>query len=184
MELESTLEENGYQQIDDATRQRVRAVADRLRQGTHIEDAAALTPNTDDQDFEVLAKELRAAIDSDRPEVALDRLHTFAVKFIRAIYSRHFERTPDQKATANSLLGEYANDLRKRNVLDSAMASEILKSSARVLDEFNHVRNNQTLAHDNDALLGRSEARFIFASVSASVRFLRDLEEKQLARKP
>ena len=43
LELESTLEENSYQQIDDATRQRVRAVADRLRQGTHIEDAAALT---------------------------------------------------------------------------------------------------------------------------------------------
>ncbi|WP_035357874.1 abortive infection family protein [Edaphobacter aggregans] len=183
-ELESTLEENSYRPVDEATRQRARAVADRLRQGAQIEDAAALTPNTNEQDFEVLAKELRAAIDSDRPEVALDRLHTFAVKFIRAIYSRHFKRTPDQKTTANSLLGEYANDLRDRNVLDSKMASEILKSSARILDEFNHVRNNQTLAHDNDALLSRSEARFIFASVSASIRFLGDLEEKQLRSKP
>ena len=182
LELESTLEETGYEKMEDAARQRVRAVAARLRQGAHIEDAAALTPNTDDQDFEVLAKELRAAIDSDRPEVALDRLHTFTVKFIRAIYIRHFKRTPDQKTTANSLLGEYANDLRKNNVLASTMASEILKSSARILDKFNHVRNNQTLAHDNGALLGRSEARFIFASVSASIRFLRDLEDKQSGR--
>jgi hypothetical protein len=184
LDLESTFEQNSYQPIDDATRQRAQAVADRLRQGAHIEDAAALTPNTKDQDFEILATELRTAIDGDRPEVALDRLHTFAVKFIRAVYSRHFNRAPDQKATANSLLGQYSNDLRKNNILESAMASEILKSSARILDEFNYVRNNQTLAHDNAALISRSEARFIFASVAASVRFLRDLEERQSKPKP
>ena len=51
-------------------------------------------------------------------------------------------------ATANSLLGEFANDLRQKGMIQSKMTAEILKSSARVLDEFNQVRNNQTLAHD------------------------------------
>lgn len=146
LDLESTLEEDSYKPVDAAARQRAHSVSIRLCEGAQIEDAGALTPNAPDQNFEVLAKELRSAIDSDRPEVALDRLHTFAIKFIRAIYSRHFKRTPDQNATANSLLSEYANDLRNRHLLGSKMASEILKSSARVLDEFNHVRNNQTLA--------------------------------------
>jgi hypothetical protein len=85
LELESTLEQNSYQPIEDAARQRVRAVADRLRKGAHIEDAAALTPNTNDQDFEVLATEIRAVVDSDRPEVALDRLHYFR----RQVYSSY-----------------------------------------------------------------------------------------------
>jgi len=50
-------------------------------------------------------------------------------------------------ATANSLLGEYANDLKAKGLIDSKMTAEILKSSGRVLDAFNHVRNNQSLAH-------------------------------------
>lgn len=130
LELESTLPENTYRPVEDVTRLRARAIADRLLQGAQIEDAAVLTPNTvNDQHFEVLAAELRAAVNGDRPEVALDRLHTFAIKFIRAVYIRHFGKTPAQNATANALLGEYANDLRSRNVLASKMASEILKSS-------------------------------------------------------
>ena len=57
------------------------------------------------------------------------------------------------------------------------MTAEILKSSARVLDEFNYVRNNQTLAHDNPQLINKGEAYFIYQSVAASVRFLRSFEE-------
>jgi hypothetical protein len=82
-------------------------------------------------------------------------------------------------ATANSLLGEFANDLRRRGIIQSKMACEILKSSARVLDEFNHVRNNQTLAHDNPELIKKEEAHFIYQSVAASVRFLRSFEENK-----
>jgi hypothetical protein len=59
------------------------------------------------------------------------------------------------------------------------MTSEILKSSARVLDEFNYVRNNQTLAHDNPELINKEEAYFIYQSVAASVRFLRSVEENK-----
>jgi hypothetical protein len=69
-------------------------------------------------------------------------------------------------------MGEYANDLKDKGMIDSKMTVEILKSIGRVLDTFNSVRNNQTLAHDNPALLNRSEARFVYANVAASVRFI------------
>jgi hypothetical protein len=93
------------------------------------------------------------------------------------VYERHFGRAAAREATANSLLGEYANDLKTSGLVDSRMASQIVKSSGRMLDEFNYVRNNQSLAHDNPALLGRSEARFIYSSVAASIRFIGELEE-------
>jgi abortive infection Abi-like protein len=64
------------------------------------------------------------------------------------------------------------------------MASEILKSSARVLDEFNYVRNNQSLAHDNPELINKGEAYFIYQSVAASIRFLRELEETIRSARP
>jgi hypothetical protein len=58
------------------------------------------------------------------------------------------------------------------------MATEIFKSSARVLEEFNHVRNNQTFAHDNPDIITRDEAYFIYQSVAASIRFLKTFEKK------
>lgn len=150
---------------------------ERRRQDGRLEGIEALTPNTDNEDFELLAKEVKAAIENGTPELGLDRLHTFSVKYIRAVYKRHFAREPNQDMTANKLLGEYANDLRSNGTLESKMASEILKSSTRALSEFNYLRNNLTLAHDNP-LLSRNEAYFIYSTVAASIRFIRELEEK------
>jgi hypothetical protein len=124
--------------------------------------ADSLEPNQDDENFDVLAKQVRSAIEGGTPELGLDRLHTFVLKYIRTIYERHFGRSPNRTATANSLLGEFANDLRQKGVIQSKMTSEILKSSAPVLDEFNYVRNNQTLAHDNPELINKEEAYFIY----------------------
>ena len=57
------------------------------------------------------------------------------------------------------------------------MAERILRSSISVLESFNHVRNNQSLAHDNP-VLNYDEAVLIFNHVTASIRFLRSLESK------
>jgi hypothetical protein len=147
-----------------------------LRASGRLEGIDSFTPNQQDENFDVLAREVRAAIEGGTPELGLDRLHTFALKYIRTIYERHFGRAPNQTATANALLGEFANDLRQKGIVQSKMSSEILKSSARVLDEFNYVRNNQTLAHDNPELINKEEAYFIYQSVAASIRFLRSFE--------
>jgi hypothetical protein len=127
---------------------------------------------------------VKAAIERDQPEVALDRLHTFAVKYIRTVYERHFGKTANRDATANSLLGEYANDLKAKGLIDSKMTAEILKSSGRVLDAFNHVRNNQSLAHDNPDILNRHEARYAYASIAGAIRFLRALDDRATGTNP
>jgi hypothetical protein len=160
------------------------AMATTLKDSGRLEGIESLQPNCDDENFDVLAKQVRSAIQSGTPEIGLDRLHTFALKFIRTLHERHFGRPPNRTATANALLGEFANDLRQKQLLQSKMASEILKSSARVLDEFNYVRNNQTLAHDNPELINTEEAYFIYQSVAASIRFLRALEEAIRAASP
>ena len=50
-----------------------------------------------------------------------------------------------------------------------------LKNAIGILDKFNHVRNNDSLAHDND-LPDDAEARFIFDSIVAILRFLKSVE--------
>ncbi len=154
------------------------------RDAGRLEGVESLQPNREDENFDALAGQVRSAIEGGTPELGLDRLHTFALKFIRTLHERHFGKPSRRDATANSLLGEFANDIRQKQLIQSRMASEILKSSARVLDEFNYVRNNQSLAHDNPELISKREAYFIYQSVAASIRFLRELEEAIRATPP
>lgn len=146
-----------------------------LRATGRLEGIDALRPNDEDQNFQVLAQQVRAAIEAGTPVVGLDRLHTFMVRYIRNLYVKHFGRTPGEASTPNALLGEVANDLRSKGIIKSGMASEILRSTTRVLEKFNHVRNEQTFAHDNDDIIENEEAWFIYQSVAASVRFLQTL---------
>ena len=57
------------------------------------------------------------------------------------------------------------------------MAARILKSSISVMEAFNDVRNNRSLAHDN-AILQYDEALLIFNHVAGSIRFLRSVEAR------
>jgi hypothetical protein len=105
-----------------------------LRDGGRLEGVESLTPNVEDENFEILAKQVRGAIENGTPELGLDRLHTFVVKYVRAFYARHFGVAAKSTATPNSLVGEIANDLRQKGLVQSTMTLEILKSSARVLE--------------------------------------------------
>ena len=53
--------------------------------------------------------------------------------------------------------------------------AQIIKNAIGVFDKFNHVRNNQSLAHDNE-LLDPAEARFIYDSITAILRFVKSVE--------
>lgn len=57
------------------------------------------------------------------------------------------------------------------------MTDRILRSSISVLEAFNDVRNNKSLAHDNP-ILNHEESLLIFNHVAASIRFIKSLELK------
>jgi hypothetical protein len=52
---------------------------------------------------------------------------------------------------------------------------KIIDSGLGMFDKFNFVRNNRSLAHDNE-LSQDAEARFIFDSVTAFLRFVKTIE--------
>ncbi|WP_279473995.1 abortive infection family protein [Aeromonas caviae] len=62
------------------------------------------------------------------------------------------------------------------------MTERILKSSISVLEAFNDVRNNKSLAHDNP-ILNYEESLLIFNHVASSIRFIKSLETKIQAQK-
>jgi hypothetical protein len=139
----------------------------RLEQGNTVAEVGALVALGNGHDFEVVARAVRDAIDRDELEAGLDRLHTFVVKYVRSLCEGRGV-TVDRDTPLHSLFGGYVKHLQNAGHLQSEMTARILKMSISTLEAFNHVRNNQSLAHDNP-ILGYEEALLIFNHVASSI---------------
>ncbi|WP_161957938.1 abortive infection family protein [Azospirillum palustre] len=74
----------------------------------------------------------------------------------------------------HSHVGKYVKVLQAERDLKE-MTTQIIRNAIGIFDKFNHIRNNRSFAHDND-LLDQAEARFIYDSVSAFLRFIKAIE--------
>jgi hypothetical protein len=159
-------------------------IALRLLQDSSVQDIDAIEPNAEGKDFEALAEAVRKSIEDNKPELGLDRLHTFVVKYVRVLCEKRGIQT-DRDKPLHSLFGEYTKSLRKSGLIRSEMTERILKSSISILEAFNQVRNEHSLAHDNP-ILSYSEGLLIFNNVASSIRFIAALEEisAQTSSKP
>ena len=145
-----------------------------LRENSIIKDIDILTPNVENIDFLKLSESIKDSIDKNEPEVALDRLHTFVTKYIKALCKKH-DITIKEHLSLHKILGLYIKNLEGSQYIESNMSIRIIKSSIALMDAFNEVRNNQSLAHDNP-VLNYSESVFIFNAVTNTIKFIKDLE--------
>jgi hypothetical protein len=152
------------------------AVLARISEGQPVADLAAIAAESDEPDFDAVAKAAREAIEKNHPEAGLDRLHTFVVKFFRKLCDDRGLQL-DRNVPLNGLVGAYVKVLKEHGKIGSDMAERILKSSIAQFEAFNHVRNNHSMAHDND-ILGYDEALLIFSHVASTVRYIKALEAR------
>ena len=158
------------------------AIAERLKQGSIVENADALKPNSDDRDFAVLAKSIRDSLDRNEPQIAIDRLHTFCMKYARTLCTKH-GLTYVQVEPLNAVFGKYVKHLERKRMVESGMAIFILKSKIGMLSNFNDVRNNKSLAHDNQ-ILGYQEALLIFNNIANTINFVEYIEGTNVTKLP
>lgn len=151
-------------------------VAARLMQGGPVDALDAITPEGNERGFEILAKAVRESIEKNEPDVGLDRLHTFVTKLIRT-FSERRAIIVDRDKPLHSVFGEYVKVLRAAGLIESDMTERILKSSISIMEAFNWVRNDTSLAHDNPTL-SYDESLLIFNHVCSSIRFIRALESR------
>jgi hypothetical protein len=149
-------------------------IVQRLKTSAPVPDIGAVEPNTDEKDFETLAKSVRESIDRNEPEIGLDRLHTFVTKYFRVLCKKH-GITTEWKKPLHSLVGEYVRFLKNEGLIESEMTERILKSSISVMEAFNKVRNQHSYAHDNE-VLSYDESLLIFGHVTSSIRFIETIE--------
>jgi hypothetical protein len=154
-----------------------RRIAVRLRQGAPVEELDAIGEDLTERDNELLFKSIRDSIDSNEPEAGLDRLHTFATRFLRRLCKAKGIDVARGRPL-HSLLGGYIKRMKAEGAIESHMTERILKSSIANLEAFNFVRNERSFAHDNP-LLNYEESLLIFSSVVSGIRFLQALERNQ-----
>jgi hypothetical protein len=153
-----------------------RKIAKRLLKPNTVAEIDALIQEVDSSDFDRFAQLIRDAIEKNQPEIALDRLHTYLVKYIRKLCKqRGIEFNRDKPL--HSIFGEYINHLKKNGHIETEMSVRILKTSISILDAFNHVRNEKSLAHDNH-ILNYEESLLTFNYIASFVRFIKSIEAK------
>lgn len=154
------------------------ALAHKLKSESLGAQIQVIQATSDDINFHKLAKQVREAIEKNEPETALDRLHTYVVRFIRELCDKH-GIVYDKDKPLHSFYGEYIKHLKKIDLIKSTMTERILKSSISTLEAFNDVRNNQSFAHDN-SILNYHESLLIFKNISSIVEFINSIEEDKV----
>ncbi|MBV1711579.1 MAG: abortive infection family protein [Desulfomicrobium sp.] len=145
----------------------------RIEGGGAVPRTDAIERFSRDETLEELVSAIERDIGANRPAAALDRLHTYCgKKFGHLLDGYGVTWTRDEPL--HSRVGKYVKALEQGYTL-TEMSKQIIKNAISVFDKFNFVRNNLSLAHDND-LSHHAEARFIFDSVTALLRFVKAIE--------
>lgn len=155
-------------------------IIQRLKSSAPVPEIGAIRPNAEEKDFEVLAKSVRESIEKNEPEVGLDRLHTFLIKYFRNLCEKHGVGIEKEKPL-HSLVGGYIKAIKSKGLIESDITERILKSTISVMEAFNKIRNDHSFAHDND-VLNYHESLLIFGHVTSSVRFVEAIEMQKPKR--
>lgn len=147
-----------------------------------LDQLSALPLNEAIVDFsgDTTLNKLRASIASDligdKPDVALDRVHTYCVKRFRHLLASRGQTT-DPNAPLDGLFGSYGKHLRDTAAIGD-FALPMLRIQHKIFEFLNTARNKRSLAHDNE-LLELSEARFVIDCVLSSLAFIERIEESR-----
>lgn len=167
----------GITQAETALHEECEKIAAKLSSSNTLEDAAVFDLHeSDDSAFTVLVGTIKESVEKGEPSQALDRVHTFVVRWMRKVCERHAIEY-DREVSLTGLFSRYVKYLEDNGKLDSEMARRIIRSAGSWLDAFNTVRNNQSLAHDNP-LLSNRESKLILNSVASVLRFIKETEDE------
>lgn len=174
---------DGYAEDDPNEEDALRAWL--VRFTAELEKSSSINIEDAIKDFsrDTTLPKLRGSIASDliaeKPDVALDRIHTYCVKRFRHLLAERGQPV-DAKMPLDAIFGKYGSVLKDEGSV-SEFALPTLRVQHRLFAGLNHTRNHRSFAHDNP-LLDPSEAKFVTDCVLASLAFIERIEEAREAR--
>lgn len=159
------LEQNNYETL--------RKIEARLMKNT------VSVPQTENESLEMLRQDIERNIANNTPEMAIDRLHTFCVKYLKDLCDKHgVVVSPDAHGhyALNNLAAELQKWYKSNNYIDSEFSLTAIRNSISLFDKFNFLRNNKSPAHDNEFLV-KIEAEYVVKIVCDTMAFIDKIEK-------
>lgn len=148
----------------------LRLVAERLKgNGLQVE-----LPQAKEETLQTLKEDINSALARNKPELVLDRLHTFSTKFLRQVCSDNGLTVADDKGNQyplHSLAGMLRKKYEQSPIFQSTFTAVAIQNSISLFDRYNAVRNDQSFAHDNE-ILDSMEAEFAVRIMSDVITFI------------
>lgn len=151
-------------------------IANNLKNNSKI-DSLDITNLENDKTLDLLLTEIEYSREKENPEIILDRLHTLATKYIRQLTKKYWIDTIWK--SLNWIFWLYIKELEKKWIIESDITLLIVKSNINILEKFNHIRNNRSLAHDNE-ILNSNESIFIINNIINLLHFIDKLEQNKI----
>ncbi len=138
-------------------------------------DTSAIEAFEPNETLEELVASIRRDLDAKKPQAGIDRLHTYCMKRFASLVRKHGGGECGKDDPLHSRVARYVKLLREQRDL-TPLSERIVKSSISVFEAMNPVRNDHSFAHDNPDLVEMEEARFIFDSVTAFLRYSKAID--------
>ena len=139
-------------------------------------------PDSQDADEKELKNQIELAINQGKPSIALDRLHTLATKVLRAVCASNgiaLQNAKKERYNVAQLVGMLWKKYQEDSVFQSQFTISAIKYATLVFTEFNHVRNNESFAHDN-TILNNHEAFFAIKIMAEVLMFISETEKRRV----
>jgi hypothetical protein len=145
-----------------------------------------ILPIKKEDTLKVLLADIQDSLAKNKPTLVLDRLHTFATKYLRDIcieYGIEVEDQQGKKYALHSLAGKLKKQYEQDEIISSSFALIAIQTSISLFDRYNDIRNDKSYAHDNK-ILDDIEADFVVRAMANVITFLDKVEtrRKQLAK--
>lgn len=164
------LKQNSLTDYERKKIEEMRLVANRLKGSVpHID-----LPNKKEDSLQILQEDINSALARNKPELVLDRLHTFSTKLLRQICTDNgidIVNSQGDYLPIQSLAGKLRKKYKEDEIFQSSFTLMAIQNSISLFDQFNSVRNKQSYAHDN-VILDTMEAEFAVKIVADFITFI------------
>jgi hypothetical protein len=162
-----------HESAERKIQERYFAIVDRIEGETDLPRTDAIDRFAHNETLDELVAAIERDVLANKPGAALDRLHTYCMKkFAHLLTQRGLDAF--DKDTLNARAGRLFNPLRREGKV-RPISDKIMRATIDIFELFNGIRNNESLAHDNE-LVETAEARFIFDGIVTLLRFLKAIE--------
>lgn len=154
--------------------QELNVVVKRLQENT----ATINLPLKSEDTLKTLLDDIQDSLAKNKPALVLDRLHTFAVKYLRDLCAKYGIATEDpngKKIALHGLAGKLKKHYENSSVISSKFALMAIQSNISLFDSYNEIRNEKSYAHDNP-ILNDIEADFVVRAMANVLTFLEKIE--------